>query len=77
MAYAPAWTNQNASGRVTAAEHWIKLVDVQELVAAVNRRRHLTCQSDQNFTIGDEVSHSPLTALRSEVVGLLTPPTGG
>lgn len=77
MTYAASWTNGNAAGRVGAGSHWIKLTDMQEPASAINRRRRLTYQSDENFTIGDDVSTSPTSNFRTEIIGLLSAPTGG
>jgi hypothetical protein len=48
MTYAPTWTN--GAGRLAAAEHFICLSDAAELAAAINRRRLLTYQLEQNFS---------------------------
>lgn len=77
MSYTPAWTNADAQGRVTQ-EQWIRDVDVQELIDAVNRRRRLVYLSEQNYDVEDWVSVSPLWQLRGQITGAIhTPTTGG
>ncbi len=76
MSYEASWTNGNGSGRVQAGTDWIMLSDPQELALAVNRRRRLTFQADQIFTIGNDVCTLPTSDFRSQVTGLLSAPTG-
>jgi hypothetical protein len=50
MSYSPAWTNANYQGRLTPGAHWAKLCDLQELAVAVNRRRLLAYQDQQDYS---------------------------
>jgi len=50
VSYAPAWVNGNASGRLEPATHWVRACDAAELAAAINRRRRLTYQLEQDFS---------------------------
>jgi len=50
MPYTAAWTNANAQGRLDAGVHTVRLPDGQEIAAAINRRRLLTYQGEQNFS---------------------------
>ena len=50
MTYTAEWTNADANGRVTAGEHFVKISDVSELAEAINRRRLLVYQQEQDFT---------------------------
>jgi len=50
MPYTAAWTNANGQGRLDAGVHPIRLPDGQEVAAAINRRRLLTYQGEQDFS---------------------------
>ena len=50
MAYDPSWTNSASGDRLVAAASPVRLCDVSELAAAINRRRRLTYQAEQVFT---------------------------
>jgi len=50
MSYSPTWQNADGSGRVVAAEHFVRLSDAEEIAAAINRRRRLTYQGQQDFS---------------------------
>jgi len=50
MPYAATWTNANAQGRVEVGLHRVCLSDAEELAEAINRRRLLTYQSEQDFS---------------------------
>ena len=89
MSYTPVWTNSNAQGRLDAGDHFVKLLDAQELAAAVNRRRLLTYQLQQDFSsqiaVGAYVRKSaissasapPFDNLRDNLSqSILDPPTG-
>jgi len=66
MSYDATWTNGNAQGRLEAGEHFVRLCDPQELAEAVNRRRLLTYQFQQDFTAawasGEPVRQSPVSS---------------
>ena len=65
MSYDPNWVNSNAQGRLTPAVHNVKLSDPQELIDAINRRRLLTYQAQQDFSSemfsGASVERSPIS----------------
>ncbi len=65
MAYNPTWSNGNASGRLEAGVHTVDLDDPNELASAINRRRSLTYQSQQDFSSafysGADVKKSPIS----------------
>ncbi len=50
MSYTPTWTNANAQGRLDAGVHAVCLCDAQELALAIDRRRLLTYQGEQDFS---------------------------
>ena len=50
MAYTATWTNANAQGRLDAATHRARLSDAEELADAINRRRLLVYQDEQDFS---------------------------
>ncbi len=50
MTYTAIWTNSNQQGRLDAGEHFVALSDGTELAAAINRRRLLTYQSEQDYS---------------------------
>lgn len=49
MTYSPSWTQADASGSVTDS-HFVRATDVAELAEAINRRRRLTYQDEQDFS---------------------------
>ncbi len=71
MSYSPSWTNAGAQGRVTAGSHNIRLIDAEELADAVNRRRLLTYQLQQDFS---SVIYSGAPVGCSLVIGATAPP---
>lgn len=89
MSYSPTWTNANAQGRLEPGVHSIKLSDAEELVAAINRRRILTYQFDQDYSeqVQSEAyvrrtlingAPSPPNDFRDALAAdILDPPTGG
>ena len=50
MPYTATWTNANDQGRLNPGEHIVRLCDAAEIASAVNRRRLLTYQGQQNFS---------------------------
>jgi len=50
MIYVPSWQNGNGQGRLQAGEHYVRLSDACELCDAINRRRLLTYQLQQDFS---------------------------
>jgi hypothetical protein len=50
MTYQATWTNGNSQGRVQAGVHRIRQCDAAELAAAINRRRLLTYQAEDDFS---------------------------
>ena len=50
MSYTPDWTNANAQGRLDPGVHAVCLSDAEEMVEAINRRRLLTYQGEQDFS---------------------------
>ncbi len=90
MTYAPAWTQQNASGRLEPAVDRVRAVSAAELADAVNRRRRLTYREAHDYspqiTAGLPVRLTtlataeapPLDNLRDALaVHVLEPPPGG
>ena len=71
MTYSPSWTNGNAQGRLEAGENFVCLSDASELASAVNRRRLLTYQTQQDFT--SEIAAGKYVR-RSTVAGASAPP---
>jgi hypothetical protein len=49
MAYDPQWTHGDPSGQLTGGVHRVHLVDPQEIAAAINRRRLLTYQTQEDY----------------------------
>lgn len=50
MSYDPTWQNGDNDGCVSAAEHYVRLSDAEELADAINRRRLLTYRQEQDFS---------------------------
>ncbi len=50
MTYQASWTNGNSQGRVQAGVHRIRVCDASQLAAAINRRRLLTYQPQDDFS---------------------------
>jgi len=50
MPYTPTWSNGNAQGLLEPTVYFIKLSDAEEVADAVNRRRLLTYQAQQDFS---------------------------
>ena len=89
MTYNATWTNGNAQGRLEGGLHRPRLCDGQELASAINRRRLLTYQAQQDFsshlysgaivkgsTVSD-ASYPPFDNFRDAVIDhILYPPTG-
>ncbi|MFA6134547.1 MAG: hypothetical protein WC869_11085 [Phycisphaerae bacterium] len=89
MAYDPSWTNSASGDRLVAGVSPVRLCDVSELAAAINRRRQLTYQAEQVFTSliysGAAVRRSllstagapPFNNFRANLLNnVLSPPTG-
>ncbi len=89
MPYDPTWNNANAAGTVEPGAHTIRLSDAAELAAAVNRRRLLTYQHEEDFSSHiaagkfvraetfDSAEAPPFENLRAAMDhGVLDPPTG-
>jgi len=90
MTYSATWTNGNAQGRLDAGSYWVELDDADELAAAINRRRSVTYQGQQDFssdlfsgayvreaTVGSAVS-PPFDSLRTNLsTDILAAPLGG
>lgn len=87
MPYSATWTNGHP--RVQPGVHGIRLCDVQELAAAINRRRRLTFQNDDDFSSRicqlADVRQSllagggplPFTDFRTNITSsILSPPVG-
>ncbi|MHC4981555.1 MAG: hypothetical protein ACYTF6_00090 [Planctomycetota bacterium] len=71
MTYTASWNNANAQGRLDAGQHTIRLSDASELAAAINRRRLLTYQTQQDFS--SEISAGKYVR-QSTVAGATAPP---
>ncbi len=71
MSYSPSWINADAQGRITAGSHNICLSDADELADAVNRRRLLTYQQQQDFS---SAIYSGAPVGRSLIIGASAPP---
>ncbi len=89
MSYNPTWQNADPAGQVVAAEHFIRLSDAAELADAVNRRRLLTYQAEQDFSsdiaagahvrnrVIDSAEAPPYDAFRKSLAEkILHPPVG-
>jgi len=89
MTYAATWTNGNAQGILDAGVHLIRLADASQVAEAINRRRLLTYQQEQDFSSHihagapvragtvDAASAPPFDNLRTSLAEIiLSPPTG-